>query len=483
LKRTEAKAKKVWELFEELSKVPRASKHEEKACEWVMEWAKKHGLAYRQDGAGNIVIEVEATAGYEEKETVILQGHVDMVCEKRPESGHDFAKDGIKLIEEDGWVRADGTTLGADNGIGVAMSLAAAVEEGVEHPKLEILCTVDEETGLTGANGLEAGFIKGRRLLNMDSEDDSFTVGCAGGEQTQIDLAVEWEEVCGECGCYELKVSGLRGGHSGIDIDKQRANALKLLGRCLGAVDEAVGVKIAEVSGGSAHNAIPRDARAVICLAGEQFEKAKAILEELGGRFKDEFGQIDGDITVTLEGAEREWCGSMSAEASRRLIDLLEGLPFGVNRFSQEFEGVVETSSNVAVIATKKEEGVVSIAMSQRSLKESCLDMMTGMVTAVGRLAGAKVETLGRYPGWDPDPESKLLAVCEEVYEEMRGKKAAVKVIHAGLECGIIGKKFSGMDMVSFGPDIENAHSPQERVNVESVDETWAFFVKLLSRI
>jgi dipeptidase D len=482
LKRTEAKAKKVWEIFEEISKVPRESRHEEKACEWVIEFAKKHKLAHRSDATGNIIIEVPATAGYEEKEMVVLQSHLDMVCEKGPESEHDFANDAIKLIEEDGWVRADGTTLGADNGIGVAMSLAAAVEEGVVHPKLEILCTVDEETGLTGANGLEAGFVKGRRLLNMDSEDDSFTVGCAGGEQTQIDLAAEWEK-CGACGCYELKVSNLRGGHSGIDIDKQRANALKLLGRCLAALDEVVGVKIAEISGGSAHNAIPRDARAKICLAGEQFEKAKGVLEELGGRFKDEFEQTDGDITVTLEGAGSEGCSAMSAEASRRLIDLLMALPFGVNRFSQEFEGVVETSSNVAVITTKKQEGVVSIVTSQRSLKESCLDMVTGMVTAVGRLAGAKVETIGRYPGWDPDPASKVLAVCEEVYTEMRGKKPAVKVIHAGLECGIIGKKFVGMDMVSFGPDIENAHSPQERANVESVDKTWAFFVKLLSKM
>jgi dipeptidase D len=243
LKRSEAKAKKVWAIFEEISRVPRESRHEEKACEWVIEWAKKHKLAHRSDATGNIIIEVPATERYEEKEAVVLQGHVDMVCEKVPESGHDFAKDGIKLIEEDGWVRADGTTLGADNGIGVAMSLAAAVEEGISHPKLEILCTVDEETGLTGANGLEEGFITGRRLLNLDSEDDSFTVGCAGGEQTEIDLAVEWEEGCGACGCYELKVSGLRGGHSGVDIHEQRANSLKLLGRCLAVLDEAVGIQ------------------------------------------------------------------------------------------------------------------------------------------------------------------------------------------------------------------------------------------------
>ena len=463
--------------------MPRESKHEEKVGQWLIDWATKHNFAHRSDAVGNIIIEVDATEGYEDRETVVLQGHVDMVCEKVPESGHDFAKDGIKLIEEDGWVRADGTTLGADNGVGVAMGMAAAVEEGVSHPKLEILCTVDEETGLTGANGLEAGFITGKRLLNLDSEDDSFTVGCAGGEQTEIDLAVKWDEGCGACGCYELKVSGLRGGHSGCDIHEQRANSLKLLGRCLATVDEAAGVKIAELSGGSAHNAIPRDARAKICLAGEQLEKAKGVLEELGRRFRDEFEKIDGDITVTLEATDSKDCSAMSTESSKCLIDLLVALPFGVDRFSQEFEGVVETSSNVAVIATKKEEAIVNIVMSQRSLKESCLDVVTGAITAIGRLAGAKVETEGRYPGWDPDPGSKVLAVCEEIYEEMRGKKPVVKVIHAGLECGVIGKKFSGMDMVSFGPDIENAHSPQERVNVESVDKTWAFFVKLLSRI
>jgi dipeptidase D len=484
LKLSEAKAQKVWEIFAEMCKVPRQSRHEEKICEWAREFAKANGFESREDGTGNIVIEVPATKGYEGRETVVVQGHLDMVCEKDADSGHDFAKDGIKLIEKDGWVYADGTTLGADNGVGIAMGLAAAVEGDVEHPKMELLLTVDEETGLTGANGLEAGFFSGKTLLNLDSEDDSFTVGCAGGEQTEILLPIELADGKCECDCYMLSVGNLRGGHSGVDIHEQRANALKLLGRCLAVLVEAFEIKVADISGGSAHNAIPREGKAKVCISKEEYPKAKELLEKLGEKFKDQYGQTDADICVELKAADAQGCEAvMSKETSRTLAELLVALPYGVYRVSDEFEGVVETSDNVAVIETKKDEGVVSIVTSQRSLKESCLDMITGSITAIGRLAGAKVETEGRYPGWDPDPNSKVLEKCKEIYKEMRGKEPVVIVIHAGLECGIIGKKYAGMDMVSFGPNIENAHSPQERVNIESVDKSWAFFVKLLANL
>jgi dipeptidase D len=478
MKRTESKAGAVWRIFEGIAQVPRPSGGERAVGEWIAGLTRQKGLAARFDAAGNLLVEVPASAGRQDRPGVILQGHLDMVCQKKPESGHDFAKDPIVLVERDGWVYGDGTTLGADNGIGVAMALAAATESGVAHPKLELLFTVDEETGLTGAMALRPDFLRSRRLLNLDSEDDSFTVGCAGGEQTQIELPIEMNTTAGWT-AYQLTVGGLRGGHSGVNIHEQRANALKLLGRCLAQLATTGEIRIGGVAGGSAHNAIPRDAQAPVWLPGERTE-ASEILAILEGVFRDEFAGVEPEIRVALTGAQAGPT-ALTAASTRAVVDLLLAIPNGVHRFSRQFEGVVETSSNLAVAGTKTEQ--VVLVSSQRSLKESCLDAMTAAVTAVANLAGATTQTLGRYPGWDPNPESALLAECVRAYEGLRGRRPAIRVIHAGLECGIIGKTYPEMDMASLGPNIENAHSPQERVEIASVDACWELLTALLGRL
>jgi dipeptidase D len=479
MRRVESKATAVWRIFEGIAQVPRPSGGEQAVGEWIAGLAKQKGLASRFDEAGNLLVEVPATAGRQDRPGVILQGHLDMVCQKRPESGHDFAKDPIRLIERDGWVYGDGTTLGADNGIGVALALAAATEPGVAHPKLELLFTVDEETGLTGAMALRQDFLRGRLLLNLDSEDDSFTVGCAGGEQTQIELAIEMNTTAG-WRAYQLTVGGLRGGHSGVNIHEQRANALKLLGRCLVQLAKTGEIRIGGIAGGSAHNAIPRDAEARVWLPSERTD-ASEILAKLEGLFRDEFAGIEPAIRVELTEAEGSGTTALTAASTRAVVDLLLAMPDGVHRFSRQFEGIVETSSNLAVAGTETEQ--VVLVSSQRSLKESCLDAMTAAVTAVAHLAGATTRTLGRYPGWDPDPNSALLAECVRAYEGLRGRRPAIRVIHAGLECGIIGKTYPGMDMASLGPNIENAHSPQERIEIVSVDACWELLKTLLGRL
>jgi dipeptidase D len=479
MKRSESKAQTVWNIFEQIARVPRPSGKEQKMAEWLRRFASEHRFAARSDSVGNLIIEVPATPDRTSRPSLILQGHMDMVCQKQPDSAHDFSKDPIRLVERDGWICADGTTLGADNGIGIALGLAAAIESGLSHPPLELLFTVDEETGLTGATALAPEFLRGKRMLNLDSEEDSFTVGCAGGEQTQIDLSYKAGAVTNRVLC-QLTVSGLRGGHSGVNIHEQRANALKLLTRCLATLRDSQDLRIVELSGGSAHNAIPRDAQAILSLRKDQVEPAQEIVANLQTVFRNEYNTIDPNIQINLVSIKKSSKQALTSSPTRTLIDLLLGIPNGVHRVSQEFAGVIETSSNLAVITTAARRKQIAIVTSQRSLKESCLDEMTACVTSVARLAGAAITTLGQYPGWDPNPSSSLLAECSRVYEQLHGRKPSIIVIHAGLECGIIGKHFPGMDMVSLGPTIENAHSPQERLDIASVDQTWALLKTLL---
>lgn len=477
----EAKAQGVWEMFRRVSKIPRCSRHEEQICEWLRTFAEDKGLSYRSDGVGNTVIELPATAGYEGSAGIVLQSHVDMVCEKKPDSNHDFSKDAIKLVEKDGWVCADGTTLGADNGLGVALSLALAVENGLSHPKLELLFTVDEETGLTGAAGLERGFVTGKYMINLDGEDDSFIVGCAGGEQTVISMKVEWASVPELFKCYVLEVSGLRGGHSGIDIDEQRANAIVILARALDVLRQTADVRICSVEGGKAHNAIPRDARAIVCLEASSMNSVRRKLDGFVTPLRKEFSLTDPGLTVTLLGRRESVCEQVfSGDVADRIVNLMLVLPHGVYRFSREFDGVVETSSNVAGIRTFAEKGELEIVTSQRSFDVCSLEEITRKITAAASLAGAEAVTSGRYPGWKPAVDSGLLKRARQVYKKLRGREPDVKVIHAGLECGVIGEKYKGMEMISAGATIENAHSPAERVNIASVDNVWRFLLRLI---
>ena len=480
-----AKSQRVWYIFRQVSTIPRCSKNEKQILDWLNSYAKNHNLACRSDAVGNTVIELPATKGYEKSPAVVLQSHVDMVCEKTPESKHDFSKDPIELIERDGWITADGTTLGADDGLGVALALAL-VEEKILHPRIELLFTVDEETGLTGANALEPGFITGKYLINLDGEDESFIVGCAGGEQTEIRMPLEFSSVPDSFACFDLKISGLHGGHSGIDIDKQYANAIQLLAKTLKGL-QGFDLRICDIEGGTVHNAIPRDAKAIICLDASKFNAVKQTLAEIESSFKKQFAKTEPNLKLELIKAT-EFLATEDTEHTEKLvinnqssiINILSDLPTGVYRMSPQFEGIVETSSNLAKVEVLRDEKQLRILTSQRSLEKQTLNEITGKITNLARSAGAKVETAGGYPSWKPDVNSSLLKQAKEVYRRLNKKEPEVKVVHAGLEPAVIGEKIAGIEMISVGPTIKNPHSPNERVDIASVDAVWKFLLELI---
>jgi len=484
----QAKAKNVWEFFRQINRIPRGSKNEKQIMAWLKELAKSRNLACRSDDVNNVIIELPATKGYENSaaacgercRTVVLQSHVDMVCEKTPESKHDFTKDPIELVERDGWITADGTTLGADNGVGVALSLAL-IDEKISHPRIELLFTVDEETGLTGANGLKPGFITGKYLINLDGEDKSFIVGCAGGEQTEIRLPLEFSAVPDSLACFDLKISGLHGGHSGIDIDKQYANAIQLLGRTLKGLQN-FDLRVCDIEGGTVHNAIPRDAKAVICFDTSKLSAVKKTLSEIEASFKKEFVKTEPNLKIELKETNLRPAVSIDNRQSK-IVNLISSLPTGVYRMSPQFEGIVEASSNLAKVEILRDENQLRILTSQRSLEKSSLGEITAKITGLAISAGAKVNTLGGYPSWKPDVNSSLLKRAKEIYRKLNNKEPQVKVVHAGLEPAVIGEKIPGIEMISVGPTIKNPHSPQERVDIASVDAVWKFLLELLPAI
>jgi dipeptidase D len=448
--------------------------------DWLRGLGKSRNLACRSDAVNNVIIELSATKGYEKSPAVVLQSHVDMVCEKTPESKHDFTKDPIELVERDGWVTADGTTLGADDGVGVALSLAL-LDEKISHPRIELLFTVDEETGLTGANGLKPGFITGKYLINLDGEDKSFIVGCAGGEQTEIRLLLEFSPVPKSLACFDLKISGLHGGHSGIDIDKQYANAIQVLGRTLKGLQD-FDLHVCDIEGGTVHNAIPRDAKVVICFDASKLSAARKTLVEIESSFKKEYSKTEPNLKIELKETNLRPEVSISNKKSE-IINLLSSLPTGVYRMSSEFEGIVEVSSNLAKVEILRDENQLRILTSQRSLEKQTLGEITAKITGLALSAGAKVDTLGGYPSWKPDVNSSLLKRAKEIYRKLNNKEPQVKVVHAGLEPAVIGEKIPGIEMISVGPTIKNPHSPQERVDIASVDAVWEFLLELISAL
>jgi len=470
--------RKILSAFEQISQVPRPSKKEAKIVAWLLDWATENGLVARTDEALNVLIEVPASAGYENSQTLVLQGHMDMVCEKAKGFKHDFDQDPIELIyTDDGWLTANQTTLGADNGIAIAMAMVAATDKSLGHPALELLFTTDEETGLTGATSLKAGFIKGKQLLNIDSEDEGvFTVGCAGGEDACVRLPfIADQNLPGYTVC-KLVGGGMSGGHSGIDIIAERANAIKLLFRGINLVSKITDVRICTLSGGTARNAIPRDAEAVLLIPDSDLEAAKLCIEQLQGKLKSEYKKTDPNLSFSLL-PENGDCAATSAGTTRAAIDLIFAYPHGVTAMSKDIAGLVETSNNLATV--KVEDGKLVILSNQRSSNMDSLRLICDQVRSVARLAGAEAETNGGYPSWQPNMESELLARCVDVYTQRFGKKPVVEAIHAGLECGIIGAKYAGMDMISFGPTIKNPHSPDEKIEIESIGKTWDFMVAL----
>ena len=434
--------------------------------------AAEHGWTLDADTVGNLVVRVPASPGHDSAPTVVLQAHLDMVCEKNGDVSHDFMKDPIRPQVNDDWVTASGTTLGADNGIGVAAALAAATDPQITHGPLELLFTLDEETGLTGAQGLDGSLIEGRLMLNMDSEEDGkLFVGCAGGADCHLilDLATAPPQAAGKS--LRLAVSGLRGGHSGLNIHENRGNSIKLVTRVLLAARVAgVEFELAELGGGSKHNAIPREASATLWINGQAETALQSVVASMVESFRVELQGIDDGLELALEPAAPP-AGVFSRADRDRLLDLLAVLPHGVLGMSSAIPGLVETSNNLAVVEPC-DEGLRIVASCRSSVGPTQQAVLDG-IHAAARLAGARAEAHGNYPGWKPDLDSRALAVTREVYREIWGREPEVTAVHAGLECGLLGEKIPGIDMISFGPQIEGAHSPDERVQVSSVERFW----------
>jgi dipeptidase D len=471
----------LWTRFYEITQVPRPSKKEEKIREHLRNLLNELNIDFKEDQTGNIVAYVPAKSGYENSPTVILQGHVDMVCEKNKDKIHDFENDPITAIKKDGWVIADGTTLGSDNGIGVAAGLAVITDPDVVHGPLEILLTVDEETGLTGASSLAPGFITGKYLLNMDSEEDgAFYVGCAGGIDTIAAFDIPTEDIDSSTSAYELLVTGLKGGHSGLDILIGRGNAIKILGRALNLLDE-IDYKAAFIDGGSLRNAIPREADAILFMNDDNFKKASQIITKFQTEIKNEYQVVDDGVKVVLQKTVSDVDMVYTKEFTDRIINTFMATPHGVIAMSQDLEGLVETSTNLATV--KLVDGKLRIGTSQRSSVESAKIFIEKSVKSIFELAGGKVEVGDGYPGWKPNVNSRLLKISKQVFKDLFNKEPEIKAIHAGLECGILESKNPGMDIISFGPTITGAHSPEERVNIETVDRFYELLKGILKNI
>jgi dipeptidase D len=472
----------VWQHFDAIRQIPRPSKHEERIAEHVRSWAAGRGFEVRSDAAGNLSIRVPATPGHEGSPTVVLQGHLDMVCEKNSDVDHDFMNQGIEVVVDGDWVAARGTTLGADNGIGVAAAMAIADDDSVVHGPLELLCTMDEETGLTGAKSLDAEIVAGRIMVNLDTEEDGAVyIGCAGGVDTTGTLKLSRRRALLDTVPIHLSVRGLRGGHSGLNIIENRANAVKLVTRTLlDALDAGIEVDLISIDGGSKHNAIPREAAALCRVLKADVERFKEVAERCAADFRLEFGSSDPDMAVEArtEDDSEEARQVLNVHARDRLLRLLDSLPHGVLAMSRDVSGLVESSSNLAAVTSS--ETTARVVTSHRSSLMPVLLGVQRQVVSAFRLSGAEVTSDDAYPGWKPNPESPIVQRTARVYRELFGADPEIKAIHAGLECGLLIDKMPDMDAVSIGPEIQNAHSPEERVQISSVQRFYRHVTALL---
>ena len=471
----------VLKLFAQISAIPRCSKNEKAISRWLLEWAAGQGLAARSDKLGNVLI--EAPGSVRNEAPVVLQAHMDMVCEKTAASRHDFRKDPLELVSDGKWLRARDTSLGADNGVGMAMAMAAAIEDGLVRPDLELLFTVDEETGFIGAQKLSDSWLTGRYLLNLDSETEGrFTVGSAGGRS--IDIHLEQDEVTlgrNETVC-RIDIAGLKGGHSGVDIAKHRAGATRLAARILNRLQSQCRLRLVNIKAGTAHNAIARNAVIMLACHEENLDTIARGVEAAGQDLALEYAASDPDLTVDFDA--RPDCPSSSGighEASGRVIALLAALPHGVLELSAEPSGSPETSCNLAKISL--EGGRLEIGCSIRSMFASALRDVADAIAAVARMIGAKVTVGKGYPAWQPVTDSRLVDLCLSVYQRLFGKRPVLEVIHGGLECGVLKEKYPHLEIVSLGPTIENPHSPDERVNLDSIAKSWTFLRALLAEL
>jgi dipeptidase D len=472
----------VWKYFAEIAKIPRGSKNEAAVARYVLETAKKLGLQAQQDKIGNVVVKKPASPGKERLPSVALQGHLDMVCEKNAGTVHDFTKDAIELVRKNDVIMANGTTLGADNGIAVATNLAIMEDKSLAHGPLEFLFTIDEEVGLGGASNLQPGFIESKTLMNLDSEEEgALYVGCSGGMDTVGRWELDMESAPSGSVAATIKVNGLRGGHSGLEIDKNRGNAIKILNRTLLRLED-LGVRLSSIHGGNKRNAIPRECEAVCFVPKKNLEKILTAVKEVEATVKAEFASTDADVSITFTPAKGTSKGKVIRKAlQKKLTRTISGLPHGVIKMSPDIKDLVETSTNVAVIRTEKK--MIVMETSQRSSVGSELEEIACTASSVFEMGHADVSHEHSYPGWKPDMKSRILGVARTTYKNLYGKEPQVKAIHAGLECGIIGEKYPGIDMVSFGPTLEGVHSPDEKIYIDTVEKFWKFLLEILKNV
>lgn len=471
----------LWESFYKLTQIPRPSKKEGKAIDFIEEFGKSLGFETIRDEVGNVIIRKPATPGMENRKGVVLQSHIDMVPQKNSDKVHYFETDPIETYIEDGWVKANGTTLGADNGIGVAAAMAVLQSKDIEHGPVEALITMDEEAGMTGANALKPGLLLGDILLNMDSEDEGeLYVGCAGGSNANIQFKYIEEAVPDNSIAFKISLTGLKGGHSGMDINIGRGNANKLMFRFLKYAVANIDARLVSIDGGSLRNAIPREAFAVITVPEENAEELVEALEEFEDIYKSEYNGVEPTLSLVADKTELP-SGVINEVVQDDLINSIHACPNGVLRFSVDMPGLVETSSNLATV--KSEDGVIDAKCLIRSSVDTVKEDVESMIESTFRLAGAEVWFGGQYPGWQPNMDSAILKTMQDVYEKKWGKVPEIKAIHAGLECGILGSAYPHWDMISFGPTIRYPHSPDEKVNIETVGLFWEFLIETLKNV
>ncbi len=478
---TNLKPTAIWKNFYDLTRIPRPSKSEHKAVSFIYDFGKKLGLETIKDDVGNVIIRKPATKGMERKKTVVFQSHLDMVPQKNVDKEHDFIKDPINAYVDGDWVTAEGTTLGADNGIGVAVIMSVLESIDIKHGPLEALFTVDEETGLTGASALKPGMLKGDILLNLDSEDEGeLYIGCAGGINAHITFNYTAEKVNGSYIPYQVSVEGLKGGHSGLDIHLGRGNSNIILIRLLWRATFKFNIRMSDLNGGSLRNAIPREAFATILIPKDRESEFLKFIKGYESMLKVEYHTIEPDLKV-LAGKTAMPTVVIDEDTHKKIISAIYTCPNGVIRMSSDMEDLVETSSNLAVVKTEFKK--VQVECLLRSSLDSAKEDLANRILSLFELAGAEVEFDGEYPGWKPDMDSEILRLCTKVYKNKFGVVPEIKAVHAGLECGIIGGVNPGLDMISMGPTIKGAHSPDEKVHIDSVRKFWDFVKEILKHI
>lgn len=477
------KLKSVFSFFEELSEIPRCSGNDKLASDYLVDFAKKRNLEVIQDEAANVIIKKAGTKGYENAPTVILQGHMDMVCEQNEGTNHDFTCEPIKLRIKDDMIYATGTTLGADNGIAIAYSLALLDSKDIPHPPLEILVTTEEETGMEGAIRLDGNNLKGKILINMDAEEEGvFLVSCAGGLRNRVSIPVKRESVPKDLLTYNLKIRGLRGGHSGIDINQQRGNANKLMGRILNTMNRESDIRLVQISGGSKMNAIPREADAKILIDGKLVEDLNKIVKQWNDIFKNELKSSDPDVVVELKNADENNGEAFTHESTDKIIQAIMLIPNGVQTMSMEIEGLVQSSTNMGVVTTTND--CVLLESATRSSIKSLKYEVTDRIDAMTKALGGKSENGAEYPEWEYNPNSQIREVFKRVHTNEYGKEPQITAIHAGLECGLLSEKLGkDVDMIALGPDMYDVHTPDEHLNIPSTERTWDFLCSVLKEI